>query len=476
MFVLCHILIYNIKFIEISAGKILPLQIKNRVQGICCRLFITKTQITMKKYILLLWAVCVSFAAVAQTNGSVADYFSAKIDSLVCDTMFVSAVDSSEVSANPVYIKLLTTPVLYNSVVNRAFGSGFDVDSISGENGLIHDEKRSAVIDKVLLEIYRKYPSKIRVTEDRLRDETSVPAMESIDKVSKIQFDNNPIADIPENVTGGLKTTVKKPSYWRTSGSFDLKFTQNYVSRNWSQGGDNSRTMLAILVFNFNYDDKDRITFTNKFDAQLGFTTVEGDTLHSFKTNNDKLRLESTLGYKLVNKLDLTAKSKLETQALPNYPTNSYDFVSKFMAPFDATFSVGVNYKPTWKNLSLTIFLAPLSAYNYRFVRYDHLVTRYGIRNTRHHREDFGTQLVVEVPRATFFNILNWWSRAEFYTNYARSFFSWENKFDVKLNRYFSVSMLVNTRFDDSSPGLKDDKYGYLQLKEYMTLGFTYSW
>ena len=36
--------------------------------------------------------------------------------------------------------------------------------------------------------------------------------------------------------------------------------------------------------------------------------------------------------------------------------------------------------------------------------------------------------------------------------------------------------MLVNTRFDDSSPGLKDDKYGYLQLKEYMTLGFTYSW
>lgn len=430
----------------------------------------------MKKYILLSWALCASLFAAAQNSSDVADYFNAKIDSLVCDTMFVSVVDSSEVSANPVYIKLLTTPVLYNSVINKAFNNGFVPDSLKGDNGLIKDEKRSAVIDKLLLGVYRDNPDKILMTEEQLRNETPVPATAKADEVSKIEFNDTPAPEMPENVTGGLMTTVNKPSYWRTSGSFDLKFTQNYVSQNWSQGGDNSRTMLAILVFNFNYDDKDKITFTNKFDAQLGFTTVEGDTLHSFKTNNDKLRLESTLGYKLVNRLDLTVKSKLETQSLPNYPTNSHDFVSKFMAPFDATFSVGINYKPTWKNLSLTVFLAPLSAYNYRFVRYDHLVTRYGIRDTRHHREDFGTQLVVEVPRATFFNILNWWSRAEFYTNYARSFFSWENKFDIKLNRYFSVSMLVHTRFDDSSPGLKDDKYGYLQLKEYMTLGFTYSW
>ena len=422
------------------------------------------------------WFLCASLFAVAQNSSDVADYFNAKIDSLVCDTMFVSVADSSEVSANPVYIKLLTTPVLYNSVINRAFNSGFGPDSLKGDNGLIKDEKRSAVIEKLLLGVYRNNPDKILMTEEQMRNETPVPATAKADEVSKIEFNNAPAPELPENVTGGLMTTVKKPSYWRTSGSFDLKFTQNYVSQNWSQGGDNSRTMLAILVFNFDYDDKNKITFTNKFDAQLGFTTVEGDTLHSFKTNNDKLRLESTLGYKLVNKLDLTMKSKFETQALPNYPTNSHDFVSKFMAPFDATFSVGINYKPTWKNLSLTVFLAPLSAYNYRFVRYDHLVTRYGIRDTRHHREDFGTQLVAEVTRATFFNILNWWSRAEFYTNYARSFFSWENKFDIKLNRYFSVSMLVHTRFDDSSPGLKDDKYGYLQLKEYMTLGFTYSW
>lgn len=430
----------------------------------------------MKKSIFLICVLCISSFAMAQSNSSALDYFKAKIDSLVADTLYTGNVYDEEMSASPVYARLFTPPVLYNSVINKAFCSGFDVVPGSGESTLFTDEKRSSVIDAMLMNVYREYPSKVFVTEEDLRNETPVPSLEKVDEVVKIELLNSPVINVPDNVAGGLKTTVKKPSYWRTSGSFDLKFTQNYVSRNWSQGGDNSRMMLAILVLNLNYDDKDKITFTNKFDAQLGFSTVEGDTLHNFKTNNDKLRLESTFGYKLVNKLDLTVKSKLETQSLPNYPTNSYDFVSKFMAPFDATFSVGLNYKPTWKNFSLTVFLAPLSAYNYRFVRYDHLVSRYGIRETRHHREDFGTQLVVEVPTATFFNILQWWSRAEFYTNYARSFFSWENRFDIKLNRYFSVSMLVNTRFDDSSPGLKDEKYGYFQLKEYMTLGFSYSW
>lgn len=430
----------------------------------------------MKKYLLLLGVLCVSSFAIAQENSGVTDYFKAKIDSFVYDTQLMDDF-SDEMSANPVYVKLFTPPVLYSSVLNKAFGGGFNAAPIRGENNLAADEKRSALIDAMLLNVYRDYPDKVFITEDELRSESPMPSMNAADKVAKIELVSKPVVNVPDNVAGGLKTTVKKPSYWRTSGSFELKFTQNYVSSNWSQGGENSRVMLAVLVFNFNYDDKDRITFTNKFDAQLGFTTVEGDTLHSFKTNNDKLRLESTLGYKLINKFDIAVKGKLETQSLPNYPTNSHDFVSKFMAPLDANFSVGINYKPAWNKLpSLTVFVAPLSAYNYKYVRYKHLASRYGIKPSRHHKEDFGTQVVVTVPEATFFEILKWSSRAEFYTNYERSFFSWENKFDIKLNRYFSVSMLMHTRFDDSSPWLKDDRHGYWQLKEYMTLGFSYSW
>ena len=431
---------------------------------------------TMRKIIFFTLCLFASSLVVAQNINSVSSFFNAKIDSLVANAVFSEYDDDEPISSNPVYLKLMTTPVVYSSVINKGLTQGFSYSPGLGNHALAADEKRSSVIDATLLSVYKEYPGKVRMTEEQLRGEVAAPQAEKVEEVSVLNFSEAPVLEMPDNVTGDLQTTVNKPNYWRTSGSFDLKFTQNYVSSNWSQGGENSRTLLAILVLKLNYDDKKKITFTNRFEANLGFTTVQDDEYHSYKTNNDRLRLESNLGYKLVDKLDVTIKSNLQTQMLPNYPSNSRDFVSKFMAPFDATFSLGFNYKPTWKNLSLEVFLAPLSAYNYKFVRYRDLATRYGIRPTRHHKEDFGTQLVVTVPTATFFKILNWWSRAEFYTNYERSYLSWENKFDIKLNRYFSVSMLIHTRFDDSSPSMKDCNHGYWQYKEYMTMGLSYSW
>lgn len=418
--------------------------------------------------------LCISIFCVAQNNNRVFDYFKAKIDSLANDT--AQAPVNEEVSPSPAFARMLTMPVFYNSVANNSYDRGFDNNYSFGNSGFVENQKRETVINSMLMNVYKNHPSKVVATEEQLRNEKSLVEIDAKGSVPALDLLESSGVEVPDNVAGGLATTVKKPCYWHTSGSFDLQFTQNYVSSNWSQGGDNTRTMLAVIVLNLNYDDKDRITFTNKFDAQLGFTTVEGDTLHHFKTNNDKLRLESTFGYKLVKNLDVAVKSKLETQMLPSYPTNSPDFVSKFMAPFDANFSVGLNYKPSWKNLSLEIYVAPLSAYNYKFVRYEHLASRYGISAGRHHKEDFGTQVVVTVPSATFFKIVNWWSRAEFYTDYERTFFSWENKFDVKITRYFKVSMVMHARFDDSSLDLEDDKYGFWQIKEYMTLGLSYSW
>lgn len=424
----------------------------------------------MNRFLLTSIFLCSALFCQAQNNSKVMNHFKSKIDAFVSDTAYRCVADNSDVSSNPAYIKMLASPVLYNSIVSNTF-RGKNDESAENEN-----DKRRAVINSMLMNVYKNHPGKISMTEEQLHNHTTPVELKKQEAAVKI--DVLPIIeeDVPDNVAGGLKTTVKKPNYWRTSGSYSMKFTQNYVSGNWYQGGENSRVLLSLLTLNLNYNDNNRITFTNKLDVNLGFTTVEADTLHSFKTNNDNLRLESTFGYKLVNNFDLTAKSKLETQMLPNYPTNSNDFVSKFMAPFNATFSIGINYKPKWKNISLEVFLAPLSAYNYTFVRYEQLRSRYSIRDTRHHREDFGTQLVVTVPSATLFKIVNWWSRAELYTNYERTSFSWENTFSIQLNRYFAVNMLLHARFDDNSYELKDDDHGYWQYKEYMTLGLTYSW
>ena len=426
----------------------------------------------MKIRLFLLLSVVSVLQLQAQTS-SVYDFFNSGIDAIAAEANVIDG-DYDEDKTNHVYSRMFSSTVLYKEVIEKATSYSTD-DSDAESEMLALDEKRAAVIDRLLLDVYTAHPEKIVMTEEELRSESTYAGVDAGGKGPAISL-VKPSMSIPENVNGGMKTTVVKPNYWSTKGGIGLKFTQNYISGNWFQGGESNNTMLGEFDFDLIYDDKNRITFKTHFDVDLGFATTKADTLHSFKTNTDRLRIESTFGYKLVKNLDLAAKMKLESQSLPNYPTNSHDFVSKFMAPFDANFSVGLNYKPTWKKFRCEIYFAPLSAYNYRFVRYGNLTSRYGIRSGRHHKEDFGTQLVVTVPTLRIFGIVDWYSRAEYYTNYARAFFQWENKFDVSLNRYLTASLSVHARFDDSAPGLYDDEYGYWQIKEFMTLGITYSW
>ena len=424
------------------------------------------------KYNLLLLSFCVVFTATSQ-NSQVYRFFNKGIDTIVKEANEIDS-DYEEDKSNHVYSRMFSIPVLYDAVINKACAGG-EAEDESDSELLAMDEKRSAVIDRLLLDMYCTHPEKIVMTEEELLQEMSLAGV-TTDKKPALEMANARV-NIPENVAGGMKTTVVKPNYWSTNGRVELKFTQNYVSGNWFQGGESNKTMFGQFDFDVNYDDKDRFTFKTHFDADLGFATTKADTLHSFKTNTDRLRIESTLGYKIVKNLDVTVKVKLESQSMPNYPTNKADFVSNFMAPFDANFSLGINYKPTLKKIRVEIFCAPLSAYNYRFVRYGDLAwQRYGIRQGRHHKEDFGTQFVVTVPRQKITKLVEWYSRAELYSNYARTFFQWENSFNVPLNRYLTASLSLHARFDDSAPGLYDEEFGYWQLKEFMTLGVTYSW
>ncbi|MBQ3243475.1 MAG: DUF3078 domain-containing protein [Bacteroidaceae bacterium] len=424
----------------------------------------------MKTKTFLFLLISLSQLPLGAQNSSAYRYFDKGIDRIVKESE--TNVSAEEERTNHVYSRLFSSPVLYESVVGKAFAGNGDNEGES-TGMLAMDEKRSAVIDGMMIDLYASHPDKVAMTEEELRKEVIQPREDGgMSKITYVQ----PEVTLPDNVSGGMPTTVVKPNYWTTSGRIGLKFTQNYISGNWFQGGESNNTMLGEFDFDVNYDDQDRITFKTHFDVDLGFATTKADTLHSFKTNTDRLRIESTFGYKLVKNLDLSAKMKLESQSLPNYPTNSPDFVSNFMAPFDANFSVGLNYKPTWEKFRFELYVAPLSAYNYKFVRYGDLAGRYGIRQGRHHKEDFGTQVVLTVPTQKIFKIVDWHSRAEYYTNYSRAFFQWENKFDISLNRYLTASLSLHARFDDSAPGLYDDEYGYWQIKEFMTLGVTYSW
>ena len=402
----------------------------------------------------------------AQDNSDVYNYFNSKIDEAVVAATDLSA-GSEDVDSNPVYAKLFVSPVLYDGVVEDAFAGTETVES--GSDAIAMDDEREGIIDEVLMGMYRDAPAMVEMTEKELRNEKVVNVRDFSVKAPELRFSK---LVIPEDVAGGMKTTVVKPNYWKFSGNTSLTFTQSFISDNWYQGGEkNYYAMLATIDLDLNYDDNNRITWTNHFDFDLGFATYQNDTKLGIKTNTDKLRLESTFGYKLVKSLDIAAKLKVESQSLPYY--NGDVLQSACLSPLDANASVGLNYKPDLGNFKIEFYLAPFSGYNFRYVHHDELTEAYGL-GLKHYKQDFGTQFVVTIPTYQLTSFLDVYSRLEYYTNYHRAFFQWETKFNVALSKYFTASLMLNARFDDSVS--RDINWQYWQLKELFTLGVAYKW
>ena len=411
-------------------------------------------------------------------DSAVRSFFLMRLDSLVAhyDTLNVdmSNVDGAE-RTNPTFVRMFMRPTLYRSVLGKNYFSDISFSDNATDTQMAVDAKRSQVIDGLLLGLYKNNPSRVWATEDEIRKEASVENTKNQQVAGITMTAIQPIV-MPENLKGELKTKVVKPNYWRTSGAFGVNYTQHFYSDNWRSGGENTKNMLVNMEFKLNYDDKKKIKFENHLEAKLGFYTAPSDTIHSVKTNQDLLRFTTKLGYKGWKDIYYSVKAQVWTQFMPYYDANKTDFRSNFMAPFNANFSFGIDYKPQISKGTLSVYLAPLSAYNYRFVRYGDLaVAHYGIRQGRHHYEDFGTILEVNSTLQLLKNF-TWKSRLYYYTTYKRVEHDWENTLSFSFNKYISASMFIHTRFDDKARSQYSDDYGYWQLYHNMMLGLTYTW
>ena len=413
--------------------------------------------------------------AVAEILAGVKSFFAARLDSIVAkyDTLRIESADGDE--SNPIYVRMFMRPTLYKSVLGKHYYKDIKFDDVATGTRMGDDAKRSRVIDGMLLALYKDNPSRVWTTEDELRKEISTDDMEKQQMSGFMLTTIQPII-IPENLEGNLATKVVKPNYWRTSGGFGINYTQNFYSDNWHRGGENTKNMLVEFNFKLKYDDKKKIQFENNLEAKLGFYTAPSDTVHSVKTNQDLLRFTSKLNYKGMKYFYYTVQAQVWTQFLPFYDANQPNYRSNFMAPFNANFSFGIDYKPTISKGSLSVYLAPLSAYNYRFVRYGDLaVAHFGIRPGRHHYEDFGTKLEVNATLNLLKNF-SWKTRLYYYTTYSRVEHDWENTFSFSFNKYITAKMFVHSRFDDKTVSQRSKDYGYWQLYQNMMLGLTYTW
>ena len=424
----------------------------------------------MKRNFLITLFLIVSLGAIAQVNNPISvrsderpsmDKIQAYIDSLksLKDSVFTRKMPKVQrgqrLRRNDMRLFLPLT--YYGNVAERLF---------------TRDRKESPILSE-LMHLYLTRPDLVEGTERMVQqqqtklDDIKAPIHHDPTLVEKVA--DRPVE--PTNVP--VDVLVKRPNFWTFSGDYALQFLQNYVSGNWYKGGESNYSALVSLVMQANYNNKQKVKWENRLELKYGMQSSRSDSLHSFKSTEDLIRLTSKLGLQATKRWYYTVQFIGNTQFSHSYRSNDPKIYSAFAAPLNINLSIGMDYSVDWMNHRLkgNFHLAPL-AYNMKYTRMLELTRRLGIKDGNHFLHDFGSEFTVDLEWQLM-ESLTWKTRLYGYSTYKRTELEWENTFTFRFNRYISSRVFIYPRFDDGVS--RDDHYAFWQLKEFASIGFQYS-
>ncbi len=360
------------------------------------------------------------------------------------------------------FFRIFTPLTYYNSVTTNILRLDF------GDN----DDVNNA-IDKSLMTMYVRHPEYVKTTENELVEARALQQNINAPIHHKVKFTEDEVFVPNENFDTSMDITLRKPNFWTFTGEYYLQFLQNYISGNWYKGGESNYSMLASATLQANYNNKQKVKFENKLELKLGFQTSRGDTLHSFTTSDDLIRYTGKFSLQATKNWYYTLQAIAYTQFMRGLKSNDPLVYSDIMSPFNLNLSLGMSYNVSVFHDKLTgsVNLSPL-AMNLKYVGREALITRNGLDEGEHTLVDYGSGCTIELTWA-FTDVIKWQTRLYGYTTYSRAEIEWENTFVLQFNKYISTNIFIYPRFDDSTT--RDDHHGYWQFKEYVSLGFSYS-
>lgn len=394
----------------------------------------------------------------------------------------------SEINMKPDYYKFVV-PLTYYS---KAFEEASTVDGWYPKDIVVEDSVRklsllekgmphmpiSSELDKrinrQLLDFYVNYPELVK------KNETSLDSLDflSYEDMTSAYREDNIISLIDNNAGIGemseSELLVLRPNFWTSGGSGYLQFSQNYISDNWYKGGESTKSLLSGFTWQIKYDDKMKTQFEGKVEWKLGFITAPSDTVHSYKANNDLLRLTSKLGYKSIQNWYYTLSAEFQTQFFSNYATNSDDLVSALLSPATLNIGLGMDYKFVKDGkVNLSVLLNPIN-YTLYSIRNDKLdPTKFNIKEGHKRENEIGSRVNATLTWKIIPSLL-WESKFSYTTNYEKVFSEWENTFTFVLNKYLSTKLFLHGRFDDGVS--KEPDESYFQFQELFSFGVNYTW
>ena len=326
----------------------------------------------------------------------------------------------------------------------------------------------------------------------------------------------------------------EKPKYWNKSLKTQINFGQTGLT-NWAAGGDNTVSLAGYVDAHGNYK-KNSIFWNNRLQLDYGF--IDASSKPILQKNTDRIYFESSWGYQAIKSLYMSANYNFRSQFSNtwNYPTPSqkangdpfeegYDPVradwlaakslaSGFLAPAYTNLALGIDWKPA-KWLSANI--APLTG-GFVIVKDRSLRKNYGMHLRKKYQDigdltesektkydedmasgntdligqyykgskfEFGAQLKVNLA-LNINNNFGYTSQLVLFSNYLvdplNMRVNWDNRFDWKLAKYFSLTVVTNLIYDENVM-IKNEKdlaeypngRARVQFKESIAFGFTWT-
>ena len=343
-------------------------------------------------------------------------------------------------------------------------------------------------------------------------------------------------ADAAKTITAAPEAApkVEKPKYWSTSLKTQINVGQTSLT-NWAAGGDNTVSLAAFIDGNANWKKNDMF-WNNRLQLDYGFLYASSKPL--LQKSTDRIYLESKWGYKapstkyLYFSANYDFKSQFSTgydyltPAVPDGYESLEDLKHKdkinlwkdarkvksgFLAPAYTNLALGIDLKP-WKWLSLNF--APLTG-GVVIVRDEGLRKNFGMelkepykdaskmspetlekfdadmasgdqdligKYYRGARFEFGAQMKADIAVNVNENF-KYTSQLVLFSNYLdkpqNMRVNWDNRFDWKLAKYFSLTFTTNMIYDDKVliysdvDGLTKQR---VQFKQSLLFGFTWTW
>ncbi len=288
----------------------------------------------------------------------------------------------------------------------------------------------------------------------------------------------------PADTTAALADTIvaPKPQYWTKSLTTQIGFSQLSLT-NWAAGGYGSISLNTFAAANANYK-RDKLIWDNQLQVGYGFIQSFDD---GYKKSDDRLILDSKVGYKAVETLYASALFNLRTQFAKGYD-NKGNFVADFFTPAYVSLGFGVDYKP-YDNFSINF--APLTG-KLVMVKNKELRAKYGNAEDQFCKFELGAQLKVDGKiEVENFKVVSSLTLFSDYLNKPQNVkVYWDVNADAKITKFFSVSIRTNLIYDDTIRFIdKTDKQGNpvldengktikipgVQFKELFSVGLSYT-